>query len=113
MVGFTKNELTKTEKKVLKLFGIPVQFWDDDDHSRFMYDEEGDIYIYCYKKKKSGKGKKKVKVELYHAGGGYFTTPKKALKDVKKYIELNAKLAEIGKGEKEAKVTCLRADTKK
>lgn len=114
VIGYTKKDLTKTELKVLELFGLPKTMYLellDNGYSRFTYalteDTDADMMIFS-------KGKNKGKVELSIWGmPNYVTTPKQALKDLKKIQKVIAereksitdykkKLTKIAQGKKKA-----------
>lgn len=119
MIGYTKKDLTKTERKVLKLFGLPRRMRLDgrpyEDYSTFVYDAalgteselEVEIRVFI-----QGKHKGKVEVSTWLIDN-YITTPEKALKDFKKIRKIfakkieavkpyNKKLEKIAKGKKKA-----------
>ena len=118
MIGYTDKDLTKAERKVLKLFGLPKRMRLDEplnDYSVFVYDAardtdaefEVEIRVFL-----NGKHKGKIEVSAWPIDD-YLTTPDKAVKDFKKIEKIihkkikaiapyNKKLEKIAKGKKKA-----------
>lgn len=111
MIGLKEKDLTKNEKEILKLFGIPNELYFGETATRFVYlfGDNHEFSLLAYSK---GEDKGKVEVKVWPSRA-YFTTPKKAVKDFRKFEKIMTKrdksmdsyykqLQKITKGKKKA-----------